>query len=89
MLVGWPEKSSSEGGRYGDPRELILEDTCSIREGLCRMTRYAQDVAGSLDATIEGDLAGTQESRRSISSHIRNSERAQERARLQPRRASC
>ncbi len=45
-----------------DERELILEDACSISDGLWRMARYAQDVAESLDAKIDGeDLDGQAE----------------------------
>ena len=35
--------------------ELILEDARSIREGLLRMARYAQDAAETLDARIEDE----------------------------------
>jgi hypothetical protein len=36
-------------------RELLLEDAQSIREGLGRIARYAQDAAESLDARIEDE----------------------------------
>jgi hypothetical protein len=36
-------------------RELILEDARSIREGLWRMARHAQDAAEKLDARIEDE----------------------------------
>ncbi len=43
-------------------RELMLEDTRSIREGLWRMDRYAQDAAEALDSRIEDeDLDGRAE----------------------------
>ena len=43
-------------------RELILEDARSIREGLWRMVRLAQNAAESLDGRIEDeDLTGTVE----------------------------
>ena len=43
-------------------RKLILEDACSIREGLWRMARLAQDAAELLDAKIEDeDLDGKTE----------------------------
>jgi CRISPR/Cas system-associated protein Csm6 len=43
-------------------RELMLEDARSIREGLWRMARYAQDAAESLDVRIEEeDLNGLAE----------------------------
>jgi hypothetical protein len=35
--------------------ELILEDACSIREGLLHMARYAQDAAETLDARVEDE----------------------------------
>jgi hypothetical protein len=43
-------------------RKLILEDARSIREGLWRMARLAQDAAESLDARIEDEnLDGKEE----------------------------
>ncbi len=43
-------------------REFILEDARSIREGLWRIARLAQDAAESLDARIEDeDLDGKAE----------------------------
>jgi hypothetical protein len=43
-------------------RELMLEDARSIREGLWRMARYAQDAAETLDSRIEDeDLDGLAE----------------------------
>ena len=42
-------------------RELILEDARSIREGLWRMARLAQDAAELLDTMIEEDLDGMAE----------------------------
>jgi hypothetical protein len=43
-------------------RELVLEDARSIREGLRRMARLAQDAAEGLDARIEDeDLNGMAE----------------------------
>ena len=43
-------------------RELMLEDARSIREGLWRMARYAQDAAEALDSRIEDeDLDGLAE----------------------------
>ena len=43
-------------------RELILEDACSISEGLGRMARLAQEAADALDARIEEeDLDGVSE----------------------------
>ncbi len=36
-------------------RELMLEDARSIREGLWRMARYAQDAAEALDSRIEDE----------------------------------
>jgi hypothetical protein len=43
-------------------RELILEDASSIREGLRRRARYAQDAAEALDSRIEDeDLDGLAE----------------------------
>jgi hypothetical protein len=42
--------------------DLMLEDASSIREGLWRMARYAQDGAEVLDARIEDeDLDGRTE----------------------------
>ena len=43
-------------------RELMLEDARSIRKGLLRMARLAQDAAEALDARIESeDLNGMAE----------------------------
>ena len=43
-------------------RELMLEDARSIREGLWRMARLAQDALEALDGRIEDeDLDGTAE----------------------------
>ena len=40
-------------------RELMLEDACSISQGLWRIAQLAQDAAESLDARIEDeDLTG-------------------------------
>lgn len=36
-------------------RELMLEDARSIRDGVWRMVRLAQDTAETLDARIEDD----------------------------------
>jgi hypothetical protein len=36
-------------------RKLILEDACSIREGLWRMARLVQNAAESLHAKIEDE----------------------------------
>ena len=44
------------GGEGVDPeRELMLEDARSIREGLWRMGRLAQETAELLDARIEDE----------------------------------
>ena len=43
-------------------RELVLDDASSLREGLWRMARCAQDAAETLDARIEDeDLNGMAE----------------------------
>jgi hypothetical protein len=36
-------------------RELMLEDACSIREGMWRMAQLAQDAAEALDSRIEDE----------------------------------
>ena len=52
--------SLPKGGEDVDSeRELMLEDARSIREGLWRMARHAQEAAESLDGRIEDeDLKG-------------------------------
>jgi hypothetical protein len=37
-------------------REPILEDGCSIQEGLWRMAQFAQDAAETLEARIEDEI---------------------------------
>jgi hypothetical protein len=55
--VAYPREEGVEADR-----ELIQEDARSIREGLWRMARLAQDAAESLDVRIEGeDLNGIAE----------------------------
>jgi hypothetical protein len=55
--------SKPKGGEGVDSdRELMLEDARSIREGLWRIARPAQDAAESLDGRIEDeDLDGMAE----------------------------
>jgi len=55
--------SQPKGGEVVDSeRELILEDARSIREGLWRMARLAQDALEALDDRIEDeDLTGMAE----------------------------
>jgi hypothetical protein len=60
-----PATTSHEGGEGVESRgrELILEDAGSLREGLWRMARLAQQAAEALDSRIEdGELDGETES---------------------------
>jgi hypothetical protein len=56
-------RGQSKGGEGVEPdRELIPEDARSIREGMWRMARLAQDAAELLDSRIEDeDLDGQAE----------------------------
>jgi hypothetical protein len=59
-----PTTRSHEGGEGVEARdhELMLEDARSIREGLWRMARLAQDAAKALDTRVEDeDLGGRAE----------------------------
>jgi hypothetical protein len=47
---------------FSEVRKFMLEDISSIREGLWRMSRYAQHVAEALDSPIgDEDLDGLAE----------------------------
>jgi hypothetical protein len=53
---------ADEGGVSVQPDpDLILEDACSVREGLWRIAQLARDAAEALDARIEEDLDGQTE----------------------------
>jgi hypothetical protein len=65
-MPAWPSASvrkcphaerSHEGGEgVESDRELMLEDACSISEGLWRMARLAQQAAEEMDSRIETEV---------------------------------
>jgi hypothetical protein len=50
-----PQPVADEEDGMEPNRELILEDASSIRDGLWRMVRLAQDAAEMLDTRIEDE----------------------------------